>query len=83
MSSYKIEQRRLTYRGKQFHFVSYDGLTKPAKDETQAPAGWFLMRAGKRWAVMPQEVGEEEAALDIRLMAWIDENVFGVVAAVG
>lgn len=76
MSSYKVEQRRLMYRGKQFHFVSYDGLVKPAKDEEPAPAGWFLMSAGKRWAAMPQVAGEEEAALDHRLTSWLDEHVF-------
>jgi hypothetical protein len=78
VSSYKSEQRRLTHRGREFHFVSYEG--RPAnerKGETALPAMWFLMSEGKRTAVMPQVLGQEITALDLHLLGWLDEHVFG------
>ncbi len=44
--------------------------------------GWFLMRAGKRWAALPQVLGESEADLDERLMGWLEINVFTPMVAV-
>ena len=78
MSSYRSEQRRLIHRGREFHFVSYEG--RPANErrgETMLPPMWYLMREGKRSPVMPQVVGQEPAAVDRALVAWLDEHVFG------
>ncbi len=77
MSSYKTDQRQLVHRGRQFHFVSYDGTPanpRLAQDATQ-PA-WYLMSAGKRWPVMPQVADLSEAALDRALLEWLDAHVF-------
>ena len=58
MSSYKVEQRRLSFRGRDFHFVSYEG--RPANErrgEEASPPMWYLMGPAKRWPVMPQVAG--------------------------
>jgi hypothetical protein len=77
MSNYKTDQCRILYRGKEFHFVSYEGvLANPAKGEVAAPAMWYLMRAGHRHAVMPQVAGQEELDRDRQLTEWLDSNAF-------
>ena len=43
MSSFKLEQRRLTLRGTEFHFVSYEGqLANPARHQAATSPTWFL-----------------------------------------
>lgn len=77
MSSYKPEQRRLTHRGRQFHFVSYEG--QAANTARQVPATeptWFMMSSGKRWAVMPHQPGQEGDELDRLLTQWLETHVF-------
>jgi len=71
------EQRRLMYRGREFHFVSFDGLPANAKraQEATEPA-WWLMSAGTRWEVMPYHPGQDEADLDRAFAAWLDAHVF-------
>jgi len=77
LSSHKTDQRRIAYRGKEFHFVSYEGhLANPTRGVEAMPPTWFLMRAGKRWEVMPVQVQQEEVELDHQLQQWLDENVF-------
>ena len=79
MSNYRIEQRRLTHRGREFHFVSYEGRPADArKDAPAEPAMWYLMAEGKRRAVMPQQLGQDLADLDRQLVRWLDEHVFAV-----
>ncbi len=78
MSSYKIEQRRLVHRGREFHFVSYEGRTaNQARGELALPPMWYLMSAGKRLAVMPQVSGQEAGVLDQALLRWVEAHVFG------
>ncbi len=78
MSGYKTDQRRVVHRGREFHFVSYEGHSAdPAKDRSAVPATWFLMSAGKRWEVGPQIAGQETADLQARLVQWLDEHIFG------
>jgi len=78
MSSYKVEQHRLSHRGRSFHFVSYEGApANPAKALPATEPTWFMMSAGKRWVVMPHHVGQEPAELDRLFAAWLDSNVFG------
>jgi len=77
MTNYKIEQRRLTHRGREFHFVSYDGQPpNPARNQPGTRPAWFLMNAGKRWKVMPHRPGLEPEELDQRLIQWLEEKVF-------
>ena len=77
MGSYKVQQRQLTYRGRAFHFVSYEGLdANPKKEQEATPATWFLMCAGKRWAVMPQVPDQDRSELSAQLGRWLDENIF-------
>ena len=77
MSGYKVEQRRVTYRGRQFHFVSYDAQDANAarKQLAMAPT-WFLMMAGKRWEVAPHLVGQAPEELEGLLTQWLEEHAF-------
>ncbi|HEX2451217.1 MAG TPA: hypothetical protein VHJ69_08750 [Gemmatimonadales bacterium] len=77
MPAYKNEQHRVTHRGRDFHFVSYEG--RPANDRRGEPAVaamWYLIQAGKRWPVMPQEPGQPVEALQRALRAWLEANAF-------
>ncbi len=78
MSSYKIEQHRVTYRGRHFHFVSYDG--EPANERRGAPAVppmWYLMGPAKRWPVIPHVAGQSEDEIAHALVGWLEEQGFG------
>lgn len=76
MSAYKTDQRRLLHRGREFHFVSYEGQhANPARGIEETPANWCLMIAGKRWEVMPQVAEQEPGELEEQLHAWLDENL--------
>jgi hypothetical protein len=77
MSRPVVEQRRLQHRGREFHFVSYDG--RPANFKRAQPAttpAWWLMSAGTRWEVMPFHPGRDAAELDLAFTAWLDAHVF-------
>lgn len=77
MSRPLVEQRRLHYRGREFHFVSYEGQPANAKRGQPATApAWWLMNSGRRWEVMPFHPGYDEATLDRAFTAWLDEHVF-------
>lgn len=77
MSNYKTDQCRILYRGKEFHFVSYEGqVANATKGEVATPAMWYLMRAGHRHAVMPQVAGQEDPDRDRQLTEWLDLNAF-------
>jgi hypothetical protein len=72
-----VEQRRLQYRGREFHFVSYDGQPANAKrGQVATMPAWWLMNSGTRWEVMPFHPGLDEAELDRAFTAWLDEHVF-------
>lgn len=76
MSSYKIEQRRLSHSGRTFHFVSYEGQpANPKRDEAAVEPTWFLMGPGRRWSVMPQQATQSEEDVDRCLLAWLDEHL--------
>lgn len=80
MAGYKIEQRRLTHRGRQFHFVSYEGTPgNPARQIPPTEPTWYLMSGGKRWMVMPHHPGQEPLQLDNLFTEWLDANVFSEV----
>ncbi len=72
MSSYKVEQHRVSHHGRDFHFVSYDGQPgNTRRGEPATPPMWYLMVAGKRWPVMPQVIGQAHAEVERELIAWL------------
>jgi hypothetical protein len=76
MSAYKVDQRHLHHKGREFHFVSYEGAAaNPKKNEVAGTATWFLMGPGKRWEVMPQDSGALAEDVDRELIAWLDQNL--------
>jgi hypothetical protein len=77
MSRLLVEQHRVHHRGREFHFVSYEGIPVNRKrgQEATEPA-WWLMGSGTRWEVMPFQPGREEAELDNAFRAWLDANAF-------
>jgi hypothetical protein len=77
MSRPVVEQRRLQYRGREFHFVSYDGRPANVKQALAATGpAWWLMSAGTRWEVLPFHTDQDEAELDSAFRAWLDTNAF-------
>ena len=76
MSQYVVEQRRVAHRGRDFHFVSYEGILDKAS-KTQGPPKWYLMSSGKRWEVCEQVDGQPAEELDAQLLKWIDTHIFG------
>lgn len=77
MSSYKTNQRRVRHRGREFHFVSYEGVAaNPRLGSPATQATWFLMCAGKRWDVMLEQADVSETDLDLQLSNWLDVNIF-------
>jgi hypothetical protein len=78
VSSHKVEQRRLSHRGREFHFVSYEAqLGNERRGEPAVPPMWYLMNEGKRRPVLPHVPGQELVELDGALLRWVDEQVFG------
>jgi hypothetical protein len=72
-----VEQRRLTYRGREFHFVSYDGQPANVKRGQVATApAWWLMGAGTRWEVIPCRPGQSQEELDRLFTSWLETHVF-------
>jgi hypothetical protein len=75
MSGYKIEQHHVTYRGRHFHFVSYDGVpANTRRAEPAVPPMWYLMGPGKRWQVMPQVTGLSEDEVAQALLNWLKDQ---------
>jgi hypothetical protein len=78
VSNHKVEQRRLSHRGREFHFVSYDAqIANERRGQPAIPAMWYLMIEGKRRPVLPHVPGQELMELDVALLQWVDEQVFG------
>ena len=76
MGSYRVEQRQLAYRGRSFHFVSYEGQRANLRTgQLATPATWFLMNAGTRWEVMPQVPDQELAETDRLLIEWLQHTL--------
>ena len=82
MSGFKMEQKRLVYRGREFHFASYEAqLANPVKALPAVPAAWFLMQSGKRWMVMPLVHDQAPDAVDRGLIQWLDAHVLAPAPA--
>ncbi len=74
--SYKVQQHRIRHGGQSFHFVSYDA--QPGNEKRGEPAVgpmWYLMRAGKRWPVIPQVLGHSEAEAAAALGTWLQTEM--------
>ena len=77
MSKVKTEQRRVTLKGRDFHFVSYEAEPgNPARQRPAVIAAWFLMSAGKRWQAVPHEPDQDPRELDLLLTQWLEHNIF-------
>jgi hypothetical protein len=78
VSAYKVEQRRVHNRGRDFHFVSYDGHpANQRRGEEAAPPMWYLMGPGRRWPVMPHVAGQAEEEIERALVGWLDRQGIG------
>lgn len=71
LGSYRVEQRKLSHKGREFHFVSYDALP----GMLGASSMWFLMSSGTRWEAVAQIPGEDPAETDARLIEWLDRTI--------
>ena len=80
MSSHKVEQRRLSHRGREFHFVSYEAqVANERRGQPAIPAMWYLMNEGKRRPVMEQVPGMAIEDLDRALLAWVEAEIYSAV----
>jgi len=78
VSAFKPEQRRLTIRGRIFHFVSYEGQPANARrSQLPSPPMWFLMVEGRRCPVLPFDPDQSSSQVDAALSAWAEENALG------
>src|SRR5919106_1080375 len=79
VSSHKVRQCRLSYRGRDFHFVSYEG--HPANErrgETAMPAMWYLMGPAKRWPVMEHNPDHPDHQEGKGLLKWLGTQELGL-----
>jgi hypothetical protein len=77
MATYKTDQYHVVHRGRTFHFVSYEARQANLRTgEAAMPAGWYLMSAGKRWAVVEQIEDQTPEKIVAALTRWLDEKVF-------
>lgn len=78
MAHYRVEQRRVVHRGREFHFVSYEGKhADPGRGTAEIVPMWCLMSAGKRFEVMRHVEGQDVTEVDRLLIRWLDSHVFG------
>ncbi|HEY5220165.1 MAG TPA: hypothetical protein VIJ16_10175 [Gemmatimonadaceae bacterium] len=82
MSSFKVEQRRIEHRGRQFHFVSYDATpANERRGEIAVPAMWYLMNEGKRHQAIPLRKEQDPEEVDRELIRWLGREIFDVADA--
>jgi hypothetical protein len=80
MSSHKPQQRHITIRGRNFHFVSYQGSRgNPQRAQLPYPAMWYLMVEGRRCPVLPCDPSLSPTELDATLAGWVEDNALGPV----
>jgi hypothetical protein len=73
VTAFVNEQCRLTYHGRSFHFVSYEGQrANERKNQEEMPAMWYLMGPGRRWPVMPCIAGQPVIEVRRDLLAWLE-----------
>lgn len=79
MSTHKVRQCRLSYHGRDFHFVTYEA--RPANErrgEAAMPSMWYLMGPAKRWPVMEHDPDQPESEVKVRLLAWLGGQDLGL-----
>lgn len=79
MSSHKVKQCRLSFRGRDFHFVSYEG--HPANErrgEAAMPPMWYLMGPAKRWPVMEHHPDQPDEEVERGLLKWLSTQELGL-----
>lgn len=70
----RIDQCRVFHRGREFHFVTYEGDTDP--ENAGGAAMWYLMSGLKRCEAIRQVPDQDEPTLEARLRRWLDTNAF-------
>ena len=81
MPAFKPDQRHLVVGGRSFHFVSYEGRPANAhRGEDEQPPMWYMMVAGRRFAMFPCDPAQDSAAIDKALSRWAEEHAMGTVA---
>ena len=77
MGAFRNEQRRLTHRGRDFHFISYEAqAANPARKQQEMPDTWYLVSSNNRWPAIPLIEGQPEPELIAALALWLDTSVF-------
>ena len=77
MSRHPILQVRVTHRGREFHFVSYEPIVTPANRLlAPSPWTWYLMNEGKRLEVMPHTPDQSPEELEQHLVRWLESYVY-------
>lgn len=75
MSQFKPQQRRLSIRGRIFHFVSYEARpADPRHDQVAEPSMWYLMCEGRRLPAIPAYSEQSEEETDAVLRDWVENN---------
>ena len=72
MTAYKNAQQHVVMKGRDFHFVSYDGT--PANEKrgiVETGPMWYLMGPNKRWPVMPHVIDQPDEEVVTELKSWI------------
>jgi hypothetical protein len=77
MSRHPILQLRVTHRGREFHFVSYEPIVTPANRAlAPSPWTWYLMNEGKRLEVMPHAPEQTPEEIEQDLIRWLESYVY-------
>jgi hypothetical protein len=83
LSTFKPQQRRLTIKGRAFHFVSYEGrAANERRGEKAEPSMWYLMLEGRRCPTVPCQPDQPETEIDQALLRWVEEQGLTTLPAV-
>jgi hypothetical protein len=78
VAGFKPQQHHLSIRGRDFHFVSYEGQPADARKNLLAqPSMWYLMCEGRRLPAIVCEEGQSLTAVDDALREWAEANAIG------
>lgn len=82
MGGFKNEQRHLQFRGRVFHFISYEAHdARPSQDVEAMPATWYLIGANHRWPAIAHDPDQDSLETDALLTAWLETHVFAAPKA--
>jgi len=77
MGGFRHEQQRLSHRGREFHFVSYEATeANAARHQAALPDFWYLISSGNRWPAIPHVPEQPAEELKMLLVAWLEAEVF-------